>query len=219
MKSKKIAVSIMVVVCVTWIVAVFYDGKLPDKIPSHWNIDGEINGYMTKPWGVYMLPLMSTVLSMILWYLPKIAPKGFKLDSARKAYNIIIFVMSVFLLAIMVMIFEAALDNTLNTTQFVFTMVGSLFVIIGNYLSKVPKNFFFGIRTPWTLSSDKVWYQTHRVGSWIFIVCGMLVIFVSLMGLSQNFTVALLVSAGLLPVIYSLISYYKIEGFQTNKIE
>ena len=217
MKSKKIAVSLIVVICVTWIVAVLYYGKLPEKIPSHWNIDGEINGYMTKPWGVYMFPLMSTVLSVILWFLPKVAPKGFKLDSARKAYNIIIFVMSVFLFAIMVMTFEAALDNTLNTTQFVFTMVGALFVIIGNYLSKVPKNFFFGIRTPWTLSSDKVWYQTHRVGSWIFIVCGMLVIFSSLMGVQQNYIVVLLMSAGLLPVIYSLFSYYKIEGFNNKK--
>lgn len=88
MKSKKIAVSLIVVICVTWIVAVLYYGKLPEKIPSHWNIDGEINGYMTKPWGVYMFPLMSTVLSVILWFLPKVAPKGFKLDSARKAYNI-----------------------------------------------------------------------------------------------------------------------------------
>jgi len=216
MKNKKIAISIFVVIIITWITAFYYENKLPDSIPSHWNIDGEIDGYMTKPWGVFIFPLISTALSLILWYLPKIAPKGFKLDSARKAYNIIIFVMAVFMFAVMVMTFKAALDNSLDTAQLIFVMIGTLFVVNGNYLSKVPKNFFFGIRTPWTLASDKVWYQTHRLGSWTFIICGLLAIIVALIGLSQNIIIALFVTAGLLPVAYSLISYYKIEGFKAD---
>ncbi len=216
MKNNKIAVSIIVVLIATWVTALLYESSLPENMPTHWNIKGEIDGYTAKPWAVYMFPVMSTVLSFILWFLPIIAPKGFKLDTAKKAYSIIIFVMSVFMLAIMVMVFESALDNTVNTTQYTFVIIGALLVIIGNYLSKVPKNFFFGIRTPWTLASDKVWFKTHRLGSWVFIMCGLLVILLSLLGNSQNVIIALLVIAGLIPVIYSLISYYKIEGFSSS---
>lgn len=216
MKNKKIAISIMLVTITTWATALFYQNTLPESIPTHWNFEGEVDGYMSKPWGVYIFPMMSTVISLALWFLPKIAPKGFKLDSARKAYNIVIFVVAVFMLAVMVMTFEASLEKSLDIKHLIFVLVGCLFVVIGNYLSKVPKNFFFGIRTPWTLASDKVWYKTHRFGSWVFIICGLLVILIALLGLGQNLIIGLLVTTALLPVLYSLFSYYKIEGFKTD---
>jgi uncharacterized membrane protein len=216
MKHKKTAISIIIVLAATWITAFIYYGKLPEQIPTHWNFQGEIDGHMSKPWGVYLIPIISSVLSLILWYLPKIAPKGFKLDGAKKVYNIIVFVLSVFLYVIMIITFKAALDNSLNTTQILFILMGLLNVIIGNYLSKVPKNFFLGIRTPWTLASDKVWYQTHRLGSWTFILCGLLIVIAALIDLSRMVIITLLLLAVLIPAIYSLISYYKIEGFNNH---
>ena len=199
MKHKKTAISIIIVLAATWITAFIYYGKLPEQIPTHWNFQGEIDGHMSKPWGVYLIPIISSVLSLILWYLPKIAPKGFKLDGAKKVYNIIVFVLSVFLYVIMIITFKAALDNSLNTTQILFILMGLLNVIIGNYLSKVPKNFFLGIRTPWT-----------------FILCGLLIVIAALIDLSRMVIITLLLLAVLIPAIYSLISYYKIEGFNNH---
>lgn len=213
MKLNKLFISVLTVLVVTWIVAFMYEPKLPEQIPTHWNIKGEVDDYTSKPWGVYMLPLISTATNLLLFFLPKIAPKGFKLDAAKKVYEILILVMAVFLLAVMVLMFEAALNNDIDMNQWIMGGVGLLFVIIGNYLSKVPKNFFLGIRTPWTLASDEVWFKTHKLGAWAFVVCGLLVMIGALLAWPVMLLTGLLMAAGFVPLIYSLIIYKKIEGF------
>lgn len=214
MKINKIFASVLTVLVITWIVAFVYEPKLPEQIPTHWNIHGEVDDYTSKPWGVYMLPLISTVTSLLLLLLPKIAPKGFKLDSAKKVYEIIVLIMAIFMLGVMVLVFEQALKNSLDMNKWIMGGIGILFVIIGNYLTKVPKNFFMGIRTPWTLSSDEVWYKTHRVGSWTFVVFGALVLLGALLNWPTGLIIGFLSAAALIPVIYSLIVYKKIEGFK-----
>lgn len=212
-KSHKILFSLGLVILITWIVAFWYEPKLPEKIPTHWNIKGEVDGWTDKPWGVYMLPIISTITSLVLMLLPKIAPKGFKLDEAKSVYEIIVLITAIFLLGVMVLTFEAALNHAVNVNQWIMVGIGALFVLIGNYLSKVPKNFFLGIRTPWTLSSDEVWYKTHRLGSWMFIFCGLLVIIGGFLQWPVQLMIIFLASAALIPVIYSLVIYKKIEGF------
>ncbi len=217
MKNNKTLFTVMLVLIITWVVAFIYAPQLPEQIPTHWNASGEVDGYTNKPWGVYMLPVISTLLSMLLLVLPKISPKGFKLDSAKKVYDIIVLVMAGFMLAVMVLSFEAALNNELNMNQWMLGAMGVLFLIIGNYLAKVPKNFFLGIRTPWTLASDEVWYKTHRLGSWTFVTAGLLVVLSACLSLPVSWAIAALMVAALLPVVYSLLLYKKIEGF--NDVE
>ena len=213
MKNKKILVSVLVVIVITWVVAFIYEAKLPEQIPTHWNIHGEVDGYTAKPWGVYMLPLISTAMSLLLLVLPKISPKGFKLDTARKVYDIIVLVMAVFMLGIMVLTFEAGLNSEIDMNQWILAAIGVLFVVVGNYLAKVPKNFFMGIRTPWTLASDEVWYKTHRVASWAFVIAGLSVILCAFLQASVTWAIGLLIAATVIPLVYSLIIYKKIEGF------
>ena len=213
MKNKKILFSVLVVVVITWVVAFIYEPKLPEQIPTHWNASGEVDGYTSKPWGVYILPLISTAMSMLLMVLPQISPKGFKLGKARKVYDIIVLVMAVFMLAVMVLSFEAGINGEIDMNQWILAAMGLLFVVLGNYLAKVPKNFFMGIRTPWTLASDEVWYKTHRLASWTFVISGLLVILCAFLQFSVNWAIGLLMAAAFIPVIYSLIIYKKIEGF------
>ncbi len=212
-KSHKIIFSLGLVILITWIVAFWYEPKLPEKIPTHWNIKGEVDGWTDKPWGVYMLPIISSITSLVLMLLPKIAPKGFKLDAAKSVYEIIVLVMAIFMLGVMVLTFEATLDKTIDVNQWIMVGIGALFVLIGNYLSKVPKNFFLGIRTPWTLASDEVWYKTHRMGSWWFIIAGLVTVLGAFLQWPILVLIIVLTSAGLIPLIYSLVMYKKIEGF------
>lgn len=212
-KNKTLYFSVALIIVVTWIIAFIYEPKLPQKIPTHWNAKGEIDGYTDKPLGVYIIPIISTMTSLLLLLLPKIAPKGFKLDSAKTIYMTVVLIGAMFLLGVMVMTFEAALNKTVDINRWMPIGSGVLFIIIGNYLSKVPKNFFLGIRTPWTLSSDKVWYKTHRLGSWIFVVAGILTLFGGLFNWPMLSVLIILSVAGFIPVIYSLIIYKKIEGF------
>ncbi|MEZ5472344.1 MAG: SdpI family protein [Marinicella sp.] len=215
-KRNKFLFSIAVVIIVTWLVAWWYEPKLPEIIPTHWNIDGEIDGWTKKPWGVYLLPVISSISSLLLMLLPKIAPKGFKLGTAQSIYELFVLIMAIFMFAVMVLTFESALDQSVDANQWIMVGIGILFVLIGNYLSKVPKNFFLGIRTPWTLSSDEVWYKTHRLGSWTFIACGFLVILGGFFKWSTTLLIVILLSAALVPLLYSLVIYKKIEGFDES---
>lgn len=214
MKNKKILFSVLVVIVITWLMAYIYEPKLPEQVPTHWNSAGEIDGYTAKPWGVYMMPIVSTVMSILLLALPKISPKGFKLDAAKKVYDFIVLVMAVFMLGVMVLSFEAGLNSEIDMGQWILAGTGLLFVIIGNYLTKVPKNFFIGIRTPWTLASDVVWYKTHRMGSWTFVGAGLLVMLGGLLQWPMAWSIGFLMAAGIIPLVYSLIIYKKIEGFE-----
>lgn len=214
LKNHKTLVTLLLVLAVTWVLAFVYEPKLPEEVPTHWNIDGEIDGYTAKPWGVFMLPLISTLTSLLLMLLPLVAPKGFQLGAAKKVYEIIVLVVALFMLGVMLLSFHAALNQDVDMNQWIMVGLGALFLILGNYLSKVPKNFFLGIRTPWTLASDEVWYKTHRLGSWVFVLVGLLVILGSFLNWPFAWLMGLLAGSGLILVIYSLLAYRKLEGFK-----
>ena len=214
MRINKTVATVSLVVIITWVIAWIYDPRLPDPVPSHWNIHGEVDGYMDKPWGVYILPLISTMVNALLLFLPKIAPKGFKLKSGIKIYELLVLVNSIFQFGVMVLAFEAGLNQNIDMNLWMMLIMGALFVLIGNYLSKVPKNFFLGIRTPWTLSSDQVWYKTHRLASWTFVLAGLVMMVGGLLEWPMSWLIGFVVVAALVPVIYSLWIYKKIEGFK-----
>ncbi|MCX7543897.1 SdpI family protein [Marinicella gelatinilytica] len=213
MREKNLIISVVVVLIVTWLTAFFYYSKLPEMIPTHWNIDGQIDDYTSKPWGVYMLPSISTATTLLLLLLPKISPKGFRLDSALRVYYIITLLTAMFLLGIMLLMFHVALGKPLDITAWILAGTGALMMIIGNFLSKVPKNFFLGIRTPWTLASDKVWYKTHRLGAWVFILSGLVIMIAAFTGASTGLILVLIGIMAIVPILYSLYVYKKLEGF------
>ena len=153
MRHKNLIISTLLIILITWITAFIYSDYLPDPVPTHWNIDGEIDGWTAKPWGVYILPIIDTATILLLLVLPKIAPKGFRLEGALKVYYLLTLVMAVFMLMIMLFMFSAALNKGFNMTTWIMSGIGLLFIIIGNYLTKIPKNFFLGVRTPWTKCS------------------------------------------------------------------
>ena len=88
-----------------------------------------------------------------------------------------------------------------------------LFMVIGNFLGKVRKNFFLGIRTPWTLASDEVWAKTHRLGGWCFVLAGAIMIVMAFVGPGMSWLIYLIVAIALAPVVYSYFAYRNIEGF------
>ena len=112
-------------------------------------------------------------------------------------------------------VIRAAQDASVDISSFVFVAVGLLLMIMGNFLGKVRKNFFLGIRTPWTLASDEVWAKTHRLGGWCFVIAGA---FMAIMGVAappsgMPWVIAVIVAIALVPVVYSYIAYRRIEGF------
>ncbi len=191
--------------------------NLPEQVPTHWNAAGEIDGYSSRLTGVLMGPLMAAGILVLMWLIPVISPKGFRTDAFQGVVNVFQVVLVAFMVGIGGLIIAAGFGRELSVERIVPIAVGVLFIVLGNYMSKIRKNFFIGIRTPWTLASDEVWARTHRLGGYLFVAAGALISVVPLLGLDSRFMIYGIVAASLVvafvPVVYSFIAYKRIEGF------
>jgi uncharacterized membrane protein len=149
--------------------------RLPDQMASHWNINDEVDGYMPKFWGVFLLPLITLGLFLLFRVIPSVDPLKANIEQFREAFNLFI----VLMVAFMIYLYGLTLAWSLGYTGFrmsgaMLPAIGLLFIFIGFLMRRAKRNFFIGIRTPWTLSSDRVWEETHRVGAVLFMLSGAL---------------------------------------------
>jgi uncharacterized membrane protein len=149
--------------------------RLPDPMASHWDVNDQVNGYMSKFWGVFLMPLMTTGLFLFFLAIPKIDPLRANIAAFRDAFNLFIVLFVGFMAYIYFLTLLWNLGYTgFNMSEAILPALGILYLFIGYILRKAKRNFFIGIRTPWTLSSDTVWDETHRVGSVLFMIAGAL---------------------------------------------
>jgi len=201
------------------VVAVFLYPSLPEMIPTHWNAQGEVDGYMKKPGGVLIMPAMAAFTYVIMKLIPVISPKGFRTDKFSDVIGVLQVTLVGFMSIVAILVLLEARGLNVRINEMIVAGVGLLFVIIGNYLSKVRKNFFIGIRTPWTLASDEVWNRTHRIGGKLFMLSGVIIWVGAILRLPLAWTVGVAVSLVLIPVVYSYFLYRRIEGFDSNGSE
>ena len=193
-------------------VAWMYPG-LPDPMPTHWNAAGQVDDYTAKAIGAPLIAGIPVFTFVIFKLIPVISPRGFRTESFTDTLNILMTATVVFGCVIGVGVIRAALDASVDISSFVFVAVGLLLMIMGNFLGKVRKNFFLGIRTPWTLASDEVWAKTHRLGGWCFVVAGVVMAIGAVAIPGVEWTIYIVVAMALVPVIYSYFAYRRIEGF------
>lgn len=191
---------------------------LPPMVPSHFDAAGNVNGYMPKLVNAILLPGISIVLFLILRFVTQIGPNlGYR--NQRRANTQVVSLIMVgillFNLVIQLLTTAYALGAKVDISLVVTLAVSALFVFLGNYLGKLRRNFWAGIRTPWTLASDIVWERTHRLGGWLFVLVGFTGLITSffpplrLIGLFVPLIVVVIIL-----VVYSYIAYqrYTVEG-------
>ncbi len=200
----------------TLVVAAILYPSLPEMIPTHWNAQGEIDGYMKKPGGVLMMPAMALATFIIMKIIPLISPKGFRTDKFSDVIGVLQVTLVGFMSIVAILVLLEAHGLNVLINEVIIAGVGLLFVVIGNYLGKVRKNFFIGIRTPWTLASDEVWNRTHRMGGKLFMLSGVIIWLGALLRLPLTWTVGVAVGLVLIPVVYSYFLYRQIEGFESD---
>jgi uncharacterized membrane protein len=193
--------------------------SLPEQIPTHWNVEGKVDDYTAKPWGVIIFPLMAVLVFVIMKVIPVISPKGFRTDQFTGVLNILMVALVGFMSGVTLLVLLEASGRNVHINEMMSAGVGLLFIVIGNYLGKLRKNFFLGIRTPWTLASDEVWSRTHRFGGWIFVLIGFFLFLQAFVRFPKQWLIGAIVVVALLPVIYSYVLYRKIEGFTEEKTE
>lgn len=144
---------------------------LPDTVPTHWNYKGEIDRYSGKI-SVLFTALLPLVMYSLFILLPKIDPKAKNYSKHTKAYNITVLMTIFILIGIHWAAIFTVLVHPVKMDLIVKLLCGIMFIVIGNYMGQVKPNFFFGIRTPWTLANEAVWTKTHRTGKYAFASIG-----------------------------------------------
>ncbi|MBI5945031.1 MAG: SdpI family protein [Chloroflexi bacterium] len=147
--------------------------QLPDQMASHWNVNDEVDGYISKFWGVFLMPLVTLGMMVLFLVIPNIDPLKANIAQFREAFNIFIVLIVVFMLYVHKLTLAWSLGyQSFKMSTAMLPFMGVLFFAIGYLLRKAKRNFFIGIRTPWTLSSDTVWDKTHQLGSILFMLSG-----------------------------------------------
>lgn len=211
-------VSLLLIAAAITVAALLYP-SLPEQIPVHWNIHGQVDGYMKKPGGVIIMPAMSLLVFVIMKLIPIISPKGFRTDKFADVVGVFKVTLVGFTSVIAILVLLEARGVNVRINEVIIAGLGLLFVVLGNFMGKVRKNFFIGIRTPWTLASDEVWNRTHRVAGWLFMLSGLFIWVAALIGISHAWTIGVAVGMTLVPVAYSYVLYRRIEGFDADETD
>jgi uncharacterized membrane protein len=170
-----------VVAALAALLSVWAYPQLPPRIATHWNIAGQPNGYSSRAFAALLLPLMIVGVALPFQVLPKLDPWRDNYTKFADTYWLLANSATVFLLAVHGVVIAHGLGHPVSVQRIMPIALGLLFVVIGNYLARVEPNWFVGIRTPWTLSSEAVWRKTHRSAGRVFVVGGFVVIAESLL--------------------------------------
>lgn len=186
--------------------------QLPDQMASHWNENDQVDGYMSKFWGVFMMPLVTVGLFLLFLVIPNIDPNKANIAEFRESFNLFIVLFVVFMLYVhgLTLVWNLGYTGFRLSTALLPAM-GLLFIFIGFMLRKAKRNFFIGVRTPWTLSSDTVWEKTHRLGAVLFMASGVLAFIGGLFGGMIAFWMLFipLIGSVIFLLIYSYVLYQR----------
>jgi uncharacterized membrane protein len=206
-KRELLALSILVA---TGVIAVYYYPLLPDIVASHFDIRGKPDGWMTKMSFYFVMGGSIVFVYMLLTFLPFIDPLRKKIEVKFK--NVLLFrdVLLMFLAAIFALSLEGTRKGILNV-DLLGIALGLLFIVMGNYMPKIPQNWFLGIKTPWTISSEVVWKKTHILGGWLFTLSGVIYLICAVLKVNNLIPLSAILATALISVVYSFYLYKKLE--------
>jgi len=184
--------------------------SLPDQVPSSYNMAGEVTDTMPKMLVVTLSPLIFLGVLLLVNGLIFISPDKFSMPNSKRAMDIILFGTGVMVFFIHVAVINAAGDIDRFTFFFAYGMAAFL-VITGNVFGKTERNFFLGIRLPWTLASQENWRATHRLAGKLMVLFGVLLLVINSFFVNLWLTIVLCTAPLLLPVLYSPYYYFKYE--------
>jgi uncharacterized membrane protein len=216
MKIRRANLSSVGLVVFAFIIAAALYTRLPESVPTHWNAGGEADGFIAKPWGPFILPLTMAGVHALFLAMPRVSPRGFRVERFQSVFEVLQVATLAFLFLVTVLALLAGIGIPVPMDRVVRASAGLLFVVIGNFMGKLTKNFFVGIRTPWTLASDEVWLRTHRLGGKLFVAAGIALFLAGLLGGGTAAVLAAVALAGGIPVVYSYFLYRRIEGFKNG---
>jgi uncharacterized membrane protein len=212
MKLRTAEILMGVMVLLAFAIGLYVYPHLPQQVASHWNASGQVDGYMPKSAGVFLLPLVLVVIALIFAAIPRVDPLKANIEQFRSYYDGFIVLFFAFMLLIYLQVVLWNLGTQISPNLVMPIGVGLLFFYIGILCEHAKMNWSIGIRTPWTLSSPTVWEKTHRVGARLFKAAGVL----ALLGVFfQKWAVFFILVPVLLVAVYSVVYSYVVYREET----
>jgi len=210
---KKSMMAALGLILLSFAIGIYLYQQMPDRMASHWNAQGEVDGYMPKFWGLFLMPLISVGIFLLFLLIPRIDPLKKNIQKFRKYYDwfIVLFIAFFFYVYLLTLFFNLSkLPLGFNFTQMMVPALGILFYYIGILTENARRNWFIGIRTPWTLSSEKVWNKTHKLGGKLFKIAGVIAFLgILLPPYAILFAVVPVLAVALYTIVYSYFEYQK----------
>ncbi len=174
---KKTTIIILLIILASFALAFYFYPQMPDKMASHWNAQGQVDDYMSKCWGLFLMPLISLGLFILFLLIPIIDPLKKNIEKFRKYFDWFIVLIIAFLFYIYLLTIFWNFGYKFDMGMMMIPAIAVLFYFIGIMLKHARRNWFIGIRTPWTLSNDIVWDKTHQLGSKLFKISAIIALF------------------------------------------
>ena len=189
--------------------------KLPETVPTHFNIKGEADDWSHKTMLIYLPCMLSIGIYLLMLVIPKIDPKK-RIEEMGEKFYMIRFITVVFMSALSLYILYTTQAGSMSGSNFFLLITGVFFAALGNYMPAMRPNYFVGIRTPWTLESEEVWKNTHRLGGKIWMIGGSIIVLLSILIHNQTtvfivFMVLVFILAGV-PIIFSYFDFKKLKA-------
>ena len=171
---RKLIIISTILVTLLFLVSFYFYIIFPSTIITHWGATGQPNGYMSKFPGVFLFPLIILGMLLLFIFLPKLDPLRKNYKNFITYYDSFILIFILFMSYIYIISILWNLGIQIPIYLALIPAIGFLFIYIGLILKHVKQNWFIGIRTPWSLSNEKVWNKTHKLGSKLFVISGII---------------------------------------------
>ncbi|MDD5071308.1 MAG: SdpI family protein [Patescibacteria group bacterium] len=193
----------LLILLATAISSFYFYAHFPERVPTHWNFAGEVDSWGPRS-SAFIIPAVMAGMYLLFMFLPFIDPKKERYGQFRKVYHIFKGIIIVFMAILYFATSLNGLGHNLPIGVIVPVGVGLLFIVIGIYMKEIKSNWFVGIRTPWTLSSEEVWDKTHRFGGKAFMLAGLLITLDSFLPISWRLPVFI---AAMVILLFGTIGY------------
>lgn len=209
MKPRALLLCILMILAMTAITAYYYPA-LPESLPIHWNAAGQVDGYGAR-WHLWLLgPVCMSALLLLAIVLPWLSPKQFEVQASGATYGYLMALPIALMAIIELVVLGTALGVRIEMARVVPALIFMMLILMGNPMGKVRRNFFLGIRTPWTLASESVWRATHRLAGKLMVGTGVLGLCAVWLGAPHWLLLALMLAWAPLASGYSLLLYKRL---------
>jgi uncharacterized membrane protein len=210
MKARYFVACGLMVVAVLAASEAFYP-QLPSRVPMHWNARGEVNGWGSRTTFVLMMPAIMASIMLIFAALPWLSPKNFGVERFEPTYHYMMVATVGLMGYTQIVMLWRALGHAIDVGKAITGGVCLLIALLGNVMGKVRRNFFVGIRTPWTLADERVWNATHRFSAKLWTVGGLVALVLCLLLKTPLVPIAVISSLALISILYSLVFYKELQ--------